>query len=493
MNALTRLSRLQAWIWGSAVSAIVACYYFVFYFPPRLVGANDPDRFYHLALSAQMASNGILRTLPQAEDIGWGRYFPDKEFLFHALTGTASWLAGPVGVLAVVPLLGIAIALCLYLTLTRVLSPWRAGVLTSMGLLLSPILIFRLTMLRPHLLAIFCFCLLLAAILRGRAWLAALAAAAFALSYHAFYIPVIVVMVAAAIKWPQDKGRFRTWQWAAGGVIVGIILNPYFPSNLLMSWAHVKIALGIGLPAGLRSGNELLPLGFLEYLDYFGFLPTALIGTTVLVFVRKLRMEPQLAGFWFLFALSTLLVLLSFKSSRATEYAAPCVILLAGYGLGLVSQTRGLWLACLLLLLTQGHSAWTYYSDIWGKPQEGYSGWYLAAVNSLPADSTGLKVFNCEWAAGSYLLFARPTIRFVDLLEPAFLWQASPAKYLARERLISGQDPDPRQTLRLQFDADYVLCAIQPLNRQMESQPEQFEPVQPEQPTGPVRVFRILD
>lgn len=484
---------LQSWLYGGIVGAVMAAYYAIFFFPPRLVGVNEPDRFYHLGLSQLMSTEGLLRTLPQVEDLGWGRYFPDKEFLFHALTGAAYWLAGPVGVMLVVPLLGIGIIVCLYAILSRVLSPRRATVLVLAASLLSPVFVFRITLLRPHLLSILFFCLLVGAILRGRALLAAIAAAGFALSYHAFYIPVLAIVVAAAFQWPEETKGARVWRWAILGLACGIVLNPYFPSTLVMSWDIVKIALGIGLPPGLRSGEELQPLSLLEYIGYFGFLPLAVLGAGTLIVIKRLRPAPEIAGFWFLFVLSLLLTLLSMKSSRVAEYAVPSIILLVGYALSLAKQRWWLWLTCVTLVVAQGSTSWTYYTDIWSRPQGGESPWYLEAIALLPPEADGQKVFNCQWVAGSYLLFARPRVRFVDLLEPALLWNASPGKYVARQRLLSGLDESPQRTLRELFKANYVLCGSEALNRQMQADPRHFEPITGSAPMGPLRVYRILD
>jgi hypothetical protein len=486
-------SRYPAWSCGLLVGSAMALYYALFFFPPRLVGANDPDRFYHLGLSQLISTHGLLKSLPQVEDLAWGRYFPDKEFLFHALTGGAYWLAGPVGTLFVVPVLGIAIVVCLYATLLRVLSPGRAAILVVVATFLSPVLVYRLSLLRPHLLAILCFCLLLAAILRGRGWLAAVAAAGFALSYHAFYIPAIVIVVAAGFRWPEQTGGPRRWQWALFGLLCGIVLNPYFPSTLVMSWTHVRLALGVGMPAGLRSGNELQPISFWEFVDFFSFLPVAVLAAAVLAFVRRLRPSRETAGFWFLFTLSAVLTVLSFKSSRATEYAVPSVILLTGYCLALANRPNWLWMTCGVMALLQGHSALTYYQDSWSRPQQGDSVWYLAAIALIPPDASGKKIFTCEWVTGSYLLFARPQVRFVDLLEPALLWQAAPQKYLARERLTSGEERDPYRVIRDQFHADYVLCGAEALNLQLQARPDRFEPIPGSQPMGPLRLFKVRD
>ena len=487
-------SPLATRIFGTIVGTTMALYYFVFYFPPRLVGSNDPDRYYHLALSQLMSAEGLIRKLPQAEDLGWGAYFPDKEFLFHAITAAGYWLAGPMGTLLVVPVLGIGIVSCIYWILSHRLLPTHAALLTLAAAFLSPVFLFRITMLRPHVLAIFFFCLLLAGILRGRVWLAALAAAGYALSYHAFYMPAIAILFAAAFRWTDNAEGARRWQWAVVGLIVGIILNPYFPSTVVLSWTIANIAMGVGLPPEIRSGAELLPLGLLEYLDYFSFLPLALLATAVLIFMKNLRPSPAMAGFWFLFSLSTFLILLGLKSSRANEYAVPCIILLAGYAISLTTR-RQLCTAttCLALVATQGYSAMVYYRDITSQEQGGNTDWYFAAVATIPMEADGQKVFNCEWAAGSYLLFARPGLRFVDLLEPALLWHASTEKYLARESLLRGFEENPRRVLRQNFHADYVLCGIQAFNEQLDARPLEFERLTNSEASGPIQLFRLRD
>ena len=43
------------------------------------------------------------------------------------------------------------------------------------------------------------------------------------------------------------------------------------------------------------------------------------------------------------------------------------------------------------------------------------------AISAIPRDTSGRKVFDCDWNYGSFLLYARPDLRFVDLLDPRFL------------------------------------------------------------------------
>ena len=145
MAARTAPSPWHRLLAGIGVFLAMSAYYYVFFMPPRWVGYNDPDRFYHLGLSRLISTQGLLRTLPQAEDLGWGHYFPDKEFLFHVFTGAADWVGGPVAVLALVPMFGIAISMLLYGELSRVIRPWQAATLTAAGTLLTADYLFRLT------------------------------------------------------------------------------------------------------------------------------------------------------------------------------------------------------------------------------------------------------------------------------------------------------------------------------------------------------------
>jgi hypothetical protein len=473
MAARTAPSPWHRLLAGIGVFLAMSAYYYVFFMPPRWVGYNDPDRFYHLGLSRLISTQGLLRTLPQAEDLGWGHYFPDKEFLFHVFTGAADWVGGPVAVLALVPMFGIAISMLLYGELSRVIRPWQAATLTAAGTLLTADYLFRLTLLRPHLLAVFCFCALLVGILRRKPWLAAIAAAGFAMSYHAYYLVVLTAGAAAFAYHSTAVARRQTWTWAMAGLVLGILLNPYFPSNLLMSWTHVQIALGIGAPPGAIPGDELLPISPGVLLQAIGFVP--ICAGTALVVLFKHRPDGQRDHDLVFLTLLTLgMLALSFKSRRALEYAVPASILLAGYIIRAKDWKGWIPSALVALCLIQGFKTATYYRDMWGEPRAGYSYAHVNVVSAIPEAALGAKVFNCDWSSSPYLLFLRPDLRFVDILDPVFLWKASPERYLMRQRLVEGRSGNPSADLRTQFHADFVLCGDDALSRQMSADKQHF-------------------
>ena len=43
----------------------------------RVATGSNPDQWFHFAIS-RMSQQGLVRTLPQAEDLGWGVGFPEK-------------------------------------------------------------------------------------------------------------------------------------------------------------------------------------------------------------------------------------------------------------------------------------------------------------------------------------------------------------------------------------------------------------------------------
>jgi hypothetical protein len=459
---------------GLLVALLLGAYYWFYFLPPRATGGNDPDRSYHLALSKLIARDGLPRTLPQVEDLGWGRYFPDKEFLFHVLTGAAEWLGGPNLVLALVPVLAIGIMLLLYTELSRRLKPWQAVVFTTVVPLVTTAYLFRTSLLRPHLLAILFFCGLLVALLRERPRLAALAAAGFALSYHGIYIVGLVAIIAWLVRnQPGFRGQ-HGWAWCLAGLVAGIIVNPYFPSNLVMGFLTLRLATGaVRMPPGVM-GLEMAAYSWTKLVLAYGFVPASILATIVAMRVRKPAPGPEASRVWFLVLVTAGFWALGVKTPRAMEYAVPACVLMVGFAASVLAWRT--WIPLLLLLLVglQGYVAAIYYQDEWSNPKPGYYPAYAEVLKQVPVDPKGKKIFNCEWDAGTYILRDRPDLRFVDLLEPALLWDASHEKFLARRQLLTGTTPEPWKVLREQFKADYVLCAEPAMIRQMDANRRDF-------------------
>lgn len=484
-------ARHGAALWGVVVLLVMGVFYRSVFFSEVRAGSNDPDRYYHLALARLSSEHGLPRSLPQVEDLGWGKYFPDKEFLFHVLTRLGYELDGERGVLGVIAVLGTAIVLVLYGALVPVIPPWKAALLALVAVLVSGGFFYRLLLLRPHVLAIFFFCLLLWSVLQRHRVLGVLSVLGFVLAYHAFYVPLI----ALALAWPLRRTAARPaglWLgWMSLALLAGLVLNPYFPSNVVMAFTHVQIALGAGLPPDRDPGIEVRALPFAEFLRLYGYLLAGALAVLASYLAGLYRGGARPAEYRYLLQVTLCFTALAIGSPRAVEYAIPALILLVGYTLHHFSSARAMLAACLLFAGLQWQNTRDTYVRMFTTDLAQHSRIYLELLDTLPPAAAGKKVFNCEWALSPYVFYARPQLRFVDILDPALLWLRDPQKYLVRQRLIAGQSPQPATDLREVFDADFVFCTHEALVAQLRADPDNFASIAETRTLPPVVLFEV--
>ena len=172
---------------------------------------HDPDRFYHFAISKIYAENGFPEKVPQADDIGWGEAFAEKEYLFHVFTGTAYKFGGDLGVLWFTWALYAALAATFgYIIAVNCNSILMVPLGAIVMIAATGTFSVRMLMVRPHVLAILLMTWQLFFWSRGR-WIAAsVFGALYCLAYHAVYIPVMITfafLVAHALAGENVKRR----------------------------------------------------------------------------------------------------------------------------------------------------------------------------------------------------------------------------------------------------------------------------------------------
>lgn len=451
---------------------------------------GDTDRYYHFALSKMLHEQGAFRlpALPQAEDIGWGNYFPDKEFLFHVVTRLGYSMAGEAGAAWAVLLAAAGTGVVLYLFALAWLPPLPAFFCALAGFATHSFF-FRMLFLRPHVLAIFFFTLLAFALARRKEWLAAAAGAGFVLAYHAFYIPLFCAGLVAALAFLEKKGERKSlWRLAAftvAGVAVGLVVNPYFPSQVV---SGLRIARIPGLLAGeLRGANfglELFPLSAPAFLKFYLF-PLGV----VLLAARAIR-----ASFvpLFLLGLTGFFLVLSFQTVRAGEFLVPAAALLFPLA---VAEWRAnariaAWIPAAAAAFQLAVLAQAARTEVNEDPEKGRRAEAMAAISAIPPGAA--KVHNCEWDTAPFLLYLRPDLRFTDLLDPTYLYFHDRGLFWKRERWRTGRDPDVFGFVRVDLGADYVLCRDSRANYRMASDPG-FRQVYPAGNGGELRLFRVAE
>lgn len=456
----------------------------------------DPDRYFHLALSRHMVEDHdpLPRTLPQVQGLHWDRYFPDKEFLFHQLTSLGYRLHGESGVIGITLFVAFLNIVLLYFLSTRFVNPYLAFIATLVGIS-SPYFCTRETMLRPHVLAIFFFLLMLFGILERRRFLTATATAMLALSYHALVIPLTLMISALLTFLLFPEKNSRNWKllfWSFFGLVIGILLNPYFPSNLRMTWIHLKIPdlIQSGF-AGLNFGQELYPLNTRVF-RYLFWGDALIFFFALLSFKKDEKNLLDRQNKFFLTLASAAFFLASLECPRGGEYWAPISAVLLALLFKISASTRffqlGIALASLFLPLS-------YFTSHFLMPapqkKEILQSQVIPALDQVPQ---GAFLFHCEWDAAPRIFYQRPDLRFIDILDPSFLYFADEQEFLARQSLLDGNLPDPYGLIHNAFHAEYVLCKNPTVIRELQRDPDfsqLYPPLNPQDiASSPYALFR---
>ena len=457
---------------------------------------NDPDRYYHFAISRQMKETGKLyvREIPQIKGIHWDEYFPDKEFLFHQFTGLGYRIGGENGALVIIWLLALTTVFLLYLLAASRMAWWLALCLTASlcgwGYLISRICLFR-----PQVPAILFFTVLLHGIHQRSRWLCMFATALMALSYHGVFIPFTPIVIAGIsfFLFPENKlNERKIVAWSLLGLVVGVLINPYFPSNLLLGWIHAQIPFLMKNDlSGVVFGAELYPFSTSIFKEAFT-LPILILFLAVFslhktIENRKLKQDLVLftltAGAFFLMAT---------ESPRAAEYWIPTSVFLSSI-LYTIWQTKEKYSKA-LIILSLSFLVNYYQRAIHFRPVESSAMMEKLALDKIGTEKKHAFIFNYEWDATPYILYFRPDLSFVDILDPSLLYFTNRVNFWARQKLLNLQTGDSYAIQKNTFKADYSMTKSVAIADVLRRDPDFFE-IYPgsQKQTVPFFVFQLRD
>jgi len=422
--------------------------------------SKDADRYFHFAISRAAIEQGkFINSLPQVEFLGWGEYFPDKEFLFHIITSTAYRIGSEHAIIITLTGIAISIIFISFYMGNLIIGVSKAAFLIFLFFLGSPLFMLRLTYIRPHVLAIFLFSFFCFAFIKKNKFFSFLSLLLFSLSYHAFYIPIFFLFcIVLVLVLKKEQEFFPSYLlWAISGLLIGILINPYFPSNLIMGIEHALIALRGEDYAKLAFGQELIPqeLGF----SLRNFLPYGILLFSAPLLFRKKTPSLELCTF---FLVSVIFWVLFFKSPRAIEYAIPSSLILFFYLWKELPQNKKIINLLFFSALIQSTNIYSYYIE--SKtinsviPLLNFEKENVQAIQSIPKKNKMETLYHCNWSIGSYILYYRPDLHFIDILDPSFLLRKNKEIFAARELLNNGRIANPDKILRELFHANYVIC-----------------------------------
>lgn len=266
------------------VAAVVCA---VFFWVQAAGKFPDPDSFYHARMAALTLERGPVHTFPWLAKTVFADSYVDHHFLYHVLlipfvaflptlTDAARISSLLFGILAV---LGSALLL-------RGLGVGRIAFLAPAFFLFSNPLLFRLNLAKAPSVSLIALYIAFYAAARAKPVLLGFTAFLYVWLYDGWILlPVLVAFVVLAhTLTPERPGAAtaeRGWRWqdrlfgkeslsllgaTSVGIVLGHVLNPYFPENVAFAWLHIVRIGIIGFKETIGVGAEWYPFKFFDLL-----------------------------------------------------------------------------------------------------------------------------------------------------------------------------------------------------------------------------------
>lgn len=300
---------------------------------PAIVGT---DGYYHAKMAYLIRQNGLMPEfiwLPMS--ILNAHDYYDHHFLYHVYL--ALFVPGnPLPTSPEALVLGTKIANVL-LPALAFLSIWwllRAqkvhyAVLWSLGLFaVSDAFIYRMSMTRAQSASLLILALSLHCLLTRRHKRLLVLGFVYVWTYNAF--PLLLVLAAIYVASTLITERRFEWQplvWVTAGIVLGLLINPYFPQNIAFITNHILPKMG---QSSVRVGNEWYPYETWTFFENStGALAVCMLGMFALGWNKERIDRPTLTAL----ALTVVFGVMTFRSRRFVEYFPAFALIFGALGL----------------------------------------------------------------------------------------------------------------------------------------------------------------
>jgi hypothetical protein len=435
----------------------------------------DNDGFYHIKMAYLMRTESIKPAFPWLPlTILNPREFYDHHFLFHValipftfgdLRLGAKWASVFFASLAFLAVWRLFYA-------QRVPYAW----IWALGLLVvSEAFIFRMSITRAQSLSLAVLVISLDWLFHRKYKRLFFLAFVYVWLYNAFPLLFVVAAIYTATIWLlEHQLELRPLVYTGAGIAAGLVINPYFPYNILFAYQHIlpKLTDATSVSVGSEwfpyTTGQLLQNSPLALVAFFlGILGLGLAGR---------RMDSR-TGVTLL--LTGLFGLMLFQSRRFIEYFPPFALIFATFAwtpiviewskrgsdggrrlsFRKLQHTGPVLAAVIMLFVGVWWNGTASISGLQGlKPHQlyqGASGWLEA---NTPA---GERVFQTDWDDFPRLFFYNTHNTYLVGLDPTYLQFYDPELYDLWVEITRGRIESPAQSIMVDFGARYVLSDLE--------------------------------
>ncbi|MCP4179924.1 MAG: hypothetical protein GY756_19355 [bacterium] len=414
------------------------------------------DVFYHIRMGDFFNDVYSTKIFPWTQLSLWKNNFYDKELGFHAIISLLRHLELLFNIPQFPPfnfinIFFVSVILIIYTAVSYVNNLLTSLLTPLLLLVISPLFLLRINMIRPHLLSMIIFALIIWLLISNVSnkkkyfyifvlgWL-------YAISYSSpqlIILPIISLIIAKLCinrKYSDIASLFLILFLGIVGILIGLLVHPQFP-NTFYSWyvqgvvvlqrmiGQISLDLDIGLELNSPDINTLL----------YNISIYVFVVINILIFLKS--KTKNIAGLTLLI-LSIITSIGFYFTERFIEYAVPSSVLCFTYLLNLLikeinikCQTKHL---CKFLILFVVILPIIYFNFNILKNKQFYacydfSKW--ASRNVRP----GTYIGNIRWGDFPRLFFAAPQYRYSMALDPMFSYVVYPKKTLVLERFKLGK------------------------------------------------------
>jgi hypothetical protein len=441
------------------------------------------DSYFHIKYAWLIWKDGRIWDFPWLQGTPFRDVWIDHSFLYHLLLIPFTWLGDLIIAAKVAAAVWASTALFATYLLIRSFAnqdaSWRrfAWIWAIVLVASSPTMLYRLSNTRVQ--SVSLLFLILAIFLMEKErhrWLLPLGFL-YAWLYNGSVILLPVAALYVLTRWVMEH-RF-VWSPflnAALGLILGFVLNPYFPDNSIFLWNHLQEYL-------LRPTPVPVSMEWTEYSSWIlfdscrGAWIFLCLGILALVFQGRVLSRQSLTFFF----VNLLFLVMFFRAKRFVEYWPVFAVLFSASALQESRQSllafieaafprvnRESWkvvhnaaLSGLIVALTVSAviSAQRAMDSIRDN----------APINRFAAAASWLKantpkdaiVFNAQWDAFPDLFFHDHHNRWIAGLNEAFIYYLEPRLWHLYRGIAAGNLPDTARIVKQDFRADYVLTLKQ--------------------------------
>ena len=472
-------------------------------FSTAAICCGDWDGYYHIRWSSLLWEN--FRHGKWLPEFTWlpltvlnPQDYADHHFLFHLLQIPFLWFFEPVMAAKIAAVFYGSLAIfSVYWLMFRYrvdyLLLWLVALLTC-----ANSFFFRINMAKaPPLTIIYTILGIYLLFERKYVWLIPLMFV-FVWTYSLFpMLFIAAIFWTIIIAWNERKFEWRPFVYTFAGMILGNVINPYFPQNFWLFYEHFITKFKVGSDFAVSVGGEWYPYTGMELLLNF---PVALTAVLVgyILFAPKNGKLPEKSTFFLMFI--TVLLAAQFRSKRFAEYFPPFAILFAAFswkeflipanilpedvrlelgaflddektvenkGISHTLKQIGVWSLGAILVL------WMFYNlagiDLtrWinfkedglvaeikrNEPNDKYKRAMTWAKENIPE---GERIFNCNWDDFPKMFFFDTHHNYVYGLDPNYLYSKNPEVYKVIGDITSGKTEDPAPIIREKMGARFV-------------------------------------